>query len=115
MYPYPYPYPYPYRGLFLTVTGDCSCLVIILSFRINPLPSQILKTASHSATKLNSYIDPYTTMCSECFGVDPDYHSGSRAKSVFSNSPHYLQNLSSDLQLQYLCAKVWVRAIFHLL
>ena len=36
------------------------------------------------------------------FGVDPDYHSGSRAKSVFSDSPNYLKNLSSDLQLQYL-------------
>ena len=66
------------------------------------MPLQISKTASHSTTKLHSYIDPYPTMCSARFGVDPDYHSGSRAKSVFSDSPQYLQNLSSDLQLQYL-------------
>ena len=38
----------------------------------------------------------------DIFRVDPDYHSGSRAKSGFSDFPHYLQNLSSDLQLQYL-------------
>ena len=61
------------------------------------LESQISKTATHSATKLNPYIDPYPTMCSARFGVDPDYHSGSRAKSRFSDFPHYLQNLSSDL------------------
>ena len=83
----------------LTVTSDCSCLVIILSFRITPLTSQISKTAQHLVTKLHSYIDPYPTTCSARFGVDPDYHSGSRAKSVFSDSPHYLKNLSSDLQL----------------
>ena len=106
----------------LTVTSDCSCLVkrfrilrnllLFFEFRYYPyysfffphqrLESQISKTASHSATKLHSYIDPYPTMCSARFGVDPDYHSGSRAKSVFSDSPHYLQNLLSDLQLQYL-------------
>ena len=66
------------------------------------MPLQISKTASHSTTKVHSYINPYPTMCSARFGVDPDYHSGSRAKSVFSDSPQYLQNLSSDLQLQYL-------------
>ena len=106
----------------LTVTSDCSCLVkrfrfhqnllLFFEFRYYPyysfffpdgrLESQISETASHSATKLNSYIDPYPTQCSACFGGDPDYHSGSRAKSVFSDSLHYLQNLSSDLQLQYL-------------
>ena len=51
------------------------------------MPSQISKTASHSTTKLHSYIDPYPTIRSARFGVDPDYHSGSRAKSVFSDSP----------------------------
>ena len=66
------------------------------------LELQISETASHSATKLNSYIDPYPTQCSERFGSDPDYHSSSRAKSVFSDSLHYLQNLSLDLQMQYL-------------
>ena len=60
--------------------------IIILSFRINPLTSQISETASHSTTKLHSYIDPYPTMCSARFGVDSDHHSGSRAKSVFSDS-----------------------------
>ena len=89
---------------YLTVTSDCSCLVIIIilfSGRTR-LESQISKTASHSATKLNSYMDPYPTMCSARFGVDPDYRSGSRAKSGFSDFPHYLHNLPSDLQMQYL-------------
>ena len=106
----------------LTVACNCSRLVkrfrfyrnllLFFEFRYYPyysfffphqrLESQISETASHSATKLHSYIDPYLTTCSARFGVDPDYHSGSRAKSVFSDSPHYLQNLSSDLQLQYL-------------
>ena len=75
---------------------------IILFFRTERLESRISKTASHSATKLNSYVDPYPTMCSACFGVDPDYRSGSRAKSGFSDFPHYLRNLPSDLQMQYL-------------
>ena len=115
----------------LTVTCDCSCLVIIkrfrfyrnllLFFRISVLSlllllllllffftgrtrseSQISRTASLSATKLNSYVDPYPTMCSARFGVDLDYRSGSRAKSGFSDFPHYLRNLPSDLQMQYL-------------
>ena len=77
-------------------------ILIILFFPDGRLESQISETASHSATKLNSYIDPYPTQCSARFCGDPDYHSGSRAKSVFSDSPHYLQNLSSDLQMQYL-------------
>ena len=38
----------------------------------------------------------------DIFRADPDYRSGSRAKSVFSDFPEYLQTLSSDLQLQYL-------------
>ena len=88
---------------YLTVTSDCSCLVIIiLYFPDTRLSSQISKTTLHSATKLHSYMDPYPTHCSARFGVDQDYHSGSRAKSVFSDFPHYLQNLSLDLQLQYL-------------
>ena len=86
----------------LTVTSDCSCLVIILFFRTARSESQISETASLSATKLNSYVDPYPTMCSARFGVDPDYRSGSRAKSGFSDFPHYLRNLPSDLQMQYL-------------
>ena len=77
-------------------------ITTILLFHINPLTLQISETASHSATTLHSYIDPYPTMCSARFGVDSDFHSGSRAKSVFSDSPHFLQKLSSDLQLQYL-------------
>ena len=89
----------------LTVACNCSRLVIIiiiLFFRTARSESRISKTASHSATKLNSYIVPYPTMCSARFGLDPDYRSGSRAKSGFSDFPHYLWNLQSDLQLQYL-------------
>ena len=55
------------------------------------------KPESHSTTKLHSYIDPHPTMCSARFGVDPDYRSGARAKSGFSDFPHYLRNLPSDL------------------
>ena len=94
----------------LTVTSDCSCLVIIiiiilllfLFFPDTRLESQISKTETHSATKLHSYMDPYPTHCSARFGVDPDYRSGSRARSVFSDFPQYLRNQLSDLQLQYL-------------
>ena len=77
-------------------------IIIILFSGRTRSESQISKTASHSATKLNSYMDPYPTMCSARFGVDPDYRSGSRAKSGFSDFPHYLRNLPSDLQMQYL-------------
>ena len=55
-----------------------------------------------SVTKLYTHVDPYLLLAPDIFRADPDYHSGSRAKSVFSDFPHYLQNLSSDLQLQYL-------------
>ena len=89
-------------GIFYCFSNFGTILIIIILFSGRRLESQISKTASHSTTKLHSYIDPYLTMCSARFGVDPDYHSGSRAKSVFSDSPHYLQNLSSDLQLRYL-------------
>ena len=88
-----------------TVACNCSFLVIIIIILFSGrtrLESRISKTASHSATKLNSYIDPYPTMCSARFGVDPDYRSGSRAKSGFSDFPQYLRNLLSDLQMQYL-------------
>ena len=68
-------------------------IIIILSFRITPLTSQFSETAQHWVTKLHSYIDPYPTTCRAHFGVDPDYHSGSRAKSVFSDSPHLSQKL----------------------
>ena len=77
-------------------------IIIILFSGRTRSESRISKTASHSATKLHSYIDPYPTMCSARFGVDPDYHSGSSAKSGFSDFPHYLRNLPSDLQMQYL-------------
>ena len=77
-------------------------IIIILFSGRTRSESQISKTASHAATKLNSYMDPYPTMCSAPFGVDPDYRSGSRAKSGFSDFPHYLRNLPSDLQMQYL-------------
>ena len=89
----------------LTVACNCSILVIIIIILFSGRTrseSQISKTAPHSATKLNSYMDPYPTMCSARFGVDPDYRSGSRAKSGFSDFPHYLRNLPSDLQMQYL-------------
>ena len=77
----------------LTVACNCSILVIIiLSFRITPLTSEISETAQHWVSKLHSYIDPYPTTCRALFGVDPDYHSGSRAKSVFSDFPQYLRN-----------------------
>ena len=80
---------------FVTFACKCSFLVIIiiiLSFRITPLTQEISETASPSATKLHSYIDPYPTTCSARFGVDPDYRSGSRARSVFSDFPQYLWN-----------------------
>ena len=67
-------------------------IIIILFFPDTRLSSQISKTASHSATKLHSYMDPYPTHCSARFGVDPDYRSGSRARSVFSDFPQYLRN-----------------------
>ena len=67
-------------------------IIIILFFPDTQLESQISETASHSATKLHSYMDPYPTHCSAHFGVDPDYRSGSRAKSVFSDFPQYLRN-----------------------
>ena len=76
----------------LTVACNSSILVIILFFPDTRLTSQISETASHSATKLHSYMDPYPTHCSARFGVDPDYRSGSRAKSVFSDFPQYLRN-----------------------
>ena len=90
------------RFWFFYCFSNFGTILIILFFPDGPLESQISETASHSATKLNSYIDPYLTQCSARFGVDPDYHSGSRAKSAFTDSLHNLQNLSSDLQLQYL-------------
>ena len=92
-------YCFSYFGTILIII---IIIIIILSFRITPLTYEISETAQHWITKLHSYIDPYPTTCSARFGVDPDYHSGSRAKSVFSDSPHHLKNLSSDLQLQYL-------------
>ena len=45
----------------LTVTSDCSCLVIILFFSGHAIGIANLKTTSHSATKLHSYMDPYPT------------------------------------------------------
>ena len=55
----------------LTVACNCSFLVIIiiiiLFFPDTRLESQISKTASHSATKLHSYMDPYPTMCIKPF------------------------------------------------
>ena len=65
---------------------------IILFFPDRRLESQISETASHSTTKLHSCMDLYPVMCSARFGVDPDYRSGSRAKSVFSDLPQYLWN-----------------------
>ena len=64
---------YPYYYLF----------IIILFFPDTRLSSQISKTASHSATKLHSYMDPYLTHCSARFGVDPDYRSGSMPDPCF--------------------------------
>ena len=89
-------------GTILIIDIIIISIIIILFFRTERSESRISKTASHSATKLNSYMDPYPTMCSARFGVDPDYRSGSRAKSGFSDFPHYLRNLPSDLQKQYL-------------
>ena len=76
--------------------------LLFFFFRIDPLTLQISETGQHWVTKLHSYIDPYPTTCIAHFSVDPDYCSGYRAKSRFVDFPHYLQNLSSDLQLQYL-------------
>ena len=97
---------FQYIGIFYCFCNFGTILIIIIIIILfsgrTRSESQISKTASHSATKLNSYMDPYLTMCSARFGVDPDYCSGSRAKSGFSDFPHYLRNLPSNLQMQYL-------------
>ena len=45
-------------------------------------------------------MDPYPTMCSARFGIDPDYRSGSRAKSRFSSlSPKLIIGASIMISL----------------
>ena len=61
-------------GIFYCFS-NFSTILIILFFPHRRLESQISETASHSATRLHSYVDPYPTMCSARFGVDPDYRS----------------------------------------
>ena len=46
-------------------------------------------TFSHQTPLIHG---PLSTHCSARFGVDPDYRSGSRARSVFSDFPQYLRN-----------------------
>ena len=93
----------------LTVACNCSILVVFLFsvlsflfffFRISDCPRESPKPQhlqSHNFTHMWTL-----TSCRapDIFWANPDYHSGSRAKSVFSDSHHYLHNLSSVLQLQ---------------
>ena len=74
-----------YIRIFYCFFSFGTILFIILFLPHRRLPSEISKTTQHSATELHSYVDPYPTMCSARFDGDPDYHSGSRAKSVFSD------------------------------
>ena len=78
-----------YIGIFYCFFSFGTILFIILFFTGWAFALANLRnrnTVSHMWT-LASCRSP------DIFRADPDYHSGSRAKSVFSDSPHYLQNL----------------------
>ena len=93
---------------YLTVTSDCSCLVIIILFyrTDRPLNRKNLKNRNaFSHQTLHTCMDPYPTYRAVRYfsSVDPDYHSGSRAKSVifrlYSLSPKFIIGSSIAIPL----------------
>ena len=72
-------------------------LVSVLSFlffffRISDCPRKSLKPQHLQSPNFTHTWTLTSCRAPDIFRANPDYHSGSRAKSVFSDSPHYLQN-----------------------